>query len=159
MGVKMPGIMSYNGGAVIAMKGKNCFAIASDLRFGVQAQTVGFNFEKIFPMSDQLYIGLSGLATDIQTVQERLNFQIKLYELRENRKIGPKQFLSVVSNLLYDMCEVLWKPNMSPDELFECCAQALLNSVDRDASSGWGAVVHIVEQDKVTTKKLKARMD
>lgn len=27
--------MDYNGGALIAMKGKNCVAIASDKRFGV----------------------------------------------------------------------------------------------------------------------------
>jgi len=26
-------IMSYNGGAVVAMKGKNCVAIATDRRF------------------------------------------------------------------------------------------------------------------------------
>lgn len=204
------GIMSYNGGAVIAMKGKNCIAVASDLRFGIQGQTVGMDFDKVFPMNDHLYLGLTGLASDIQTVSERLQFHIKLYELRENRKIAPKTFLSVLSNLLYEkrfgpyfiepviagldqktrepfiascdligcpmepedfvvtgtcatqlygMCEALWKPEMGPDELFECCSQALLNAVDRDAGSGWGAVVHIIEFDKVTTRKLKARMD
>lgn len=204
------GIMSYNGGACVAMKGKNCIAIASDLRFGIQGQTVGMDFEKIFKMNDHLYLGLTGLATDIQTVSQRLDFHIKLYELRENRKISPKTFLSVLSNILYEkrfgpyfiepvvagldpktkepfiascdligcpmepedfvvtgtcgvqlygMCEALWKPNMEPDELFECCSQALLNAADRDATSGWGAVVHIIEFDKVTTRKLKGRMD
>ena len=29
-------IMEYNGGCVLAMKGKNCVSIASDLRFGVR---------------------------------------------------------------------------------------------------------------------------
>ena len=57
------------------------------------------------------------------------------------------------------MCETLWKPKMTPDELFECISQALMNAMDRDASSGWGAVVHIIEKDKVTTKNLKTRMD
>ena len=57
------------------------------------------------------------------------------------------------------MCETLWKPNMTPDELFECISQALMNAMDRDASSGWGAVVNIIEKDKITTKKLKTRMD
>ena len=57
------------------------------------------------------------------------------------------------------MCEALWQPDMTPDELFECIAQALTNAVDRDASSGWGAVVHIIEKDNITTKTLKTRMD
>ncbi len=61
-------IMSYNGGAVIAMKGKECVAIASDLRYGVQAQTVSFDFQKVFQMNDKLFLGLAGLATDVQTV-------------------------------------------------------------------------------------------
>jgi 20S proteasome subunit beta 3 len=60
--------MSYNGGAVVAMIGKDCVAIASDLRFGIQAQTVGMNFSKVFEMGPTLYVGLPGLATDTQTV-------------------------------------------------------------------------------------------
>ncbi len=60
--------MSYNGGAIVAMKGKNCVAIASDLRYGVQAQTITFDFQKVFEMNDKLYLGLAGLATDVQTV-------------------------------------------------------------------------------------------
>ena len=48
---------------------------------------------------------------------------------------------------------------MALDDLFECISQALLNAVDRDAISGWGAVVHVVTRDGVTTKTLKGRMD
>ena len=50
------------------MKGKECVAIASDLRFGVQNQTLACDFPKVFKMHDKLYLGLSGLATDIQTL-------------------------------------------------------------------------------------------
>lgn len=45
---------------------------------------------------------------------------------------------------LYGMCEVLYEPNLSPDDLFECVSQALMNAFDRDAGSGWGATVHIM---------------
>lgn len=45
---------------------------------------------------------------------------------------------------LYGMCESLWQPDMSPEELFETISQALVNAFDRDALSGWGAVVHIM---------------
>jgi len=50
------------------MKGKDCVSIAADRRFGVQAQTISTNFQKIFEMGPRLYIGFAGLATDVQTV-------------------------------------------------------------------------------------------
>lgn len=63
------------------------------------------------------------------------------------------------SENLYGMCESLYKKDMNPDELFEVVSQCLLSSVDRDALSGWGAVVHIITPEGITTKDLKARMD
>merc|ERR1712086_969652 len=72
-------IMEYNGAAVVAMVGKDCVAIASDRRFGVQAQTVTCDFQKIFKMEDHVYIGLAGLATDVQTLAQRLRFRLNLY--------------------------------------------------------------------------------
>ncbi|CAG06144.1 unnamed protein product, partial [Tetraodon nigroviridis] len=228
-------IMSYNGGAVMAMRGKNCVAIAADRRFGIQAQMVTTDFQKIFPMGERLYIGLAGLATDVQTVSQRLKFRLNLYELKEGRQIKPKTFMSMVSNLLYErrfgpyyiepviagldpktfepficsldligcpmetedfvvsgtcseqmygMCESLWEPDMvswtflrrsdttmmangfrpaasrqEAEDLFETISQAMLNAVDRDAVSGMGVVVHVIEKDKITTRTLKARMD
>jgi 20S proteasome subunit beta 3 len=50
------------------MVGKQCVAIASDTRLGVQYQTVATNFQKIFKIQDNILLGLSGLATDIQTL-------------------------------------------------------------------------------------------
>jgi 20S proteasome subunit beta 3 len=46
-----------------------------------------------------------------------------------------------------------------PEQLFETISQALLNAVDRDALSGWGAHVYIIEKDKVTKRLLKGRQD
>ncbi|ELU08769.1 hypothetical protein CAPTEDRAFT_228896 [Capitella teleta] len=203
-------ILSYNGSAIVAMAGKDCVAIAADRRFGIQGQTVALDFQKIYEYGPNLYMGLPGLATDVQTVAQRLKFRVNMYELRENRKMKPQTMLSVVSNLLYErrfgpyfvepviagldpktskpfiasldligcpmitedfvingtcaeqlygMCEALWEPDMSPDVLFEKVSQAMMSSCDRDAISGWGVVVHIIEKDKVTTRTLKARMD
>lgn len=61
-------IFEYNGSAVVAMVGKNCFAIASDRRLGVQLQTIATDFKRISKIHDHLFIGLSGLATDVQTL-------------------------------------------------------------------------------------------
>ncbi|GBG60562.1 hypothetical protein CBR_g8584 [Chara braunii] len=95
-------ILSYNGGAIVAMVGKNCFAIASDRRFGVQLQTIATDFQRIFKIHDRLYIGLSGLGTDVQTLYQRLQFRHKLYRLREERDMKPKTFASLVSGILYE---------------------------------------------------------
>ena len=84
------------------MKGKGCVAIASDRRFGLQTSTLAMDFQRIFEMGPQLYIGHPGLATDTLTVHERLRFRLNLYELRESRKIKPQTFSAMVSNLLYE---------------------------------------------------------
>ena len=61
-------IMQYNGGSVIAMVGKDCVAIASDLRLGVQSLSISSNFEKVrtllycFIMSLTQYGVLSALC-------------------------------------------------------------------------------------------------
>lgn len=39
--------MEYNGGSVIAMVGKDCVAIASDLRLGNQALGISSNFQRV----------------------------------------------------------------------------------------------------------------
>ncbi|CAM6041741.1 unnamed protein product [Sphagnum compactum] len=95
-------ITSYNGSALIAMVGKNCFAIASDRRLGVQFQTIATDFQRIFEIHETLYVGLSGLATDVQTMYQRLKFRHKLYNLREERNMRPETFASLVSAMLYE---------------------------------------------------------
>ncbi|KAG9081691.1 proteasome core particle subunit beta 3 [Ceratobasidium sp. 370] len=179
------------------MAGKNCVAIASDLRLGNQALTVACNFEKIFPVTDRL--------------RERIRFRVNMYTMKEEREIEPKTFAHLVSSTLYErrfgpyfiepviagltsgpdpkpfiaatdligcltlpndfvvsgtasaklfgVAESLWEPDLEPEDLFETISQTLLNAVDRDAYSGWGAIVHIVTPDKVITRTLKGRMD
>mmetsp|Transcript_47752 Transcript_47752/g.79220 ORF Transcript_47752/g.79220 Transcript_47752/m.79220 type:complete len:205 (-) Transcript_47752:260-874(-) len=94
-------IMEYNGGAVVAMKGKDCVAIACDRRFGTQQTTVAMDNTRIFKIHNKLYIGLGGLMTDVQTVGQILQFRHNLYRLREKRNMSPAAFTKVVSNLLY----------------------------------------------------------
>lgn len=180
---------------MVAMKGDQCVSIAADKRYGIQAQTVATNFEKVFEMGPHLYVGLPGLATDTQTIQQKLSFRKSLYELKENRAMAPRTFAAMLSNMLYEnrfgpffvepivaglepvthkpficnmdligcpdetddfvvggtataqlygMCESLWEPGLKPDDLFETTSQALINAFDRDAISGWGAVVYIM---------------
>lgn len=94
-------ILDYNGGCVVAMAGKECVAIASDRRLGVQLTTVAMDATRIFPMHDKLYLGLTGLMTDVMTLDQIFRFRLEMYEMRENRKIKPRTFASLVSSTLY----------------------------------------------------------
>lgn len=95
--------MEYNGGALVAMAGKDCVAIAADTRYGVrQLQTVNCQRKKTFKMTDQCFVGLSGLATDVQSLSQHLDFHIKLYELKEERQMEPKVVGNLLSHMLYE---------------------------------------------------------
>ncbi|KAI5959909.1 PUP3 [Candida pseudojiufengensis] len=201
---------SINGGAAVAMIGKDCIAIASDTRLGSQSLGVSNSFEKIFEINNNTFISLTGLATDVITLRENLTFKTNLYKLREEHEIEPSTLANLISSTLYEkrfgpwfvtpivaglnskngqpficgfdsigcidfakdfivsgtatdqlygMCESLYEPNLGPEELFETISQALLNAVDRDALSGWGAIVYIVTKDKIIKRSLKTRQD
>lgn len=47
--------MELNGGSVVAMVGKECVAIASDLRLGNQALGISSNFQKVRRQYVSLY--------------------------------------------------------------------------------------------------------
>ncbi|KAK9834701.1 hypothetical protein WJX74_008002 [Apatococcus lobatus] len=203
-------IFEYNGAAVVAMAGKNCVAIGSDLRLGVQFQTLACDYKKVYPIHDHLYLGLAGLGTDTQTLFQKFKFHHNIYRLKEERDIKPSTFAQFVSSTLYSkrfgpwfvspviaglepgtwtpylcgmdslgaietapdfmvagtapdslygMCESMHKPDLEPEELFEVLSQCLLAGTDRDAISGWGAIVHVITKDQVITRTLKGRMD
>ncbi|RHY13350.1 hypothetical protein DYB28_001374, partial [Aphanomyces astaci] len=95
-------ILAYNGAAVIAMAGKNCVAIASDTRLGVQGQTIATDFQKVFRLNDKTFLGLAGLATDVQSVSQLLRFKLNMYKMREEREIKAKTLSALISNLMYE---------------------------------------------------------
>lgn len=84
------------------MTGKDCVAIACDLRLGLQSLTVSNNFPKIFNYGPSLYLGLTGLATDIASVSELMRYKVNMYRLREERGISPKTMANLVSSSLYE---------------------------------------------------------
>ena len=121
-------IFEYNGSAIVAMAGlvhhlihdlippdrfspmldslhhagKECVAIGSDLRFGVQLQTITTDRPKVHKIHDKLWLGLSGLSSDTETLYEKLVFRHNLYKLREERNMKPVTFGHMVSSALYE---------------------------------------------------------
>ena len=83
------------------MVGKDCVAIACDLRLGLQSLTVSNNFPKIFSYGD-VYLGLTGLATDVSTVSDLFRYKVNMYRLREERNISPQTMANLVSSSLYE---------------------------------------------------------
>ncbi|KAL4450825.1 hypothetical protein ABPG74_011667 [Tetrahymena malaccensis] len=98
---------SYNGGSMLAMKGEQCVAIATDRRLGAQFQTVATNFQKVFRIQDNILLGLTGLATDVQTFHRLIQYKVNLYRLRENKDIKVNTFVNLISATLY---EKRWGP-------------------------------------------------
>lgn len=84
------------------MVGKDCVAIACDLRLGMQALTVSNNFPKIFSYGPSTYLGLTGLATDVSTVSDLFRYKVNMYRLREERNISPQTLANLVSSSLYE---------------------------------------------------------
>lgn len=200
---------TINGGSAVAMVGKDCVAIASDMRLGSQSLGVSNNFEKVFHYG-HCFLALTGLASDVLTVNETFRMKTNMYKMKEQREIEPTSFSNLISTTLYEkrfgpwfvgplvagldsksgkpficgfdyigcidfakdfvvagtasdqlfgMCESLWEPDLEPEDLFETISQALLNAVDRDAISGWGAVVYVITKDKVVKRYLRTRQD
>ena len=85
----------------MAMVGKDCVAIACDLRLGLSSLTVSNNFPKIFSYGD-VYLGLTGLATDVSTVSDLFRYKVNMYRLREERQISPQTMANLVSSSLYE---------------------------------------------------------
>mgnify|MGYP002784632639 FL=1 len=183
---------------MVAMRGNGCVAIASDLRFGVQAMTISKECSKVHEVPRMRgMVGLVGLHTDTKTVIDALRYHMNMHGLKEelqehdpkdvarqlsslqySRRFGPWFVEPVVAGLrgpglsqpyicsmdtigcmneaedfvvagtasdqLYGMCEALYREGLGPDDLFEVISQALLSACDRDALSGWGAVVHVM---------------
>ena len=95
-------ILEYNGSGIVAMVGKDCVCIASDMRFGVQQQTVADNVHKVFQINDKCFVGLSGLISDMQTLRNKLRFLSKIYALQEDKEITPSKFGQRLTSLLYE---------------------------------------------------------
>ena len=61
---------------MVAMAGKNCVAIGTDTRLGQQLMTVDTSFQRVFKVNDMTLMGLSGLATDVQTFNAQMKFRM-----------------------------------------------------------------------------------
>lgn len=83
------------------MVGKDCVAIACDLRLGMSSLTVSNDFPKVFNYAPSCFLGLTGLATDVLSFSDLLRYKTNLYRLREERYIAPQTLANLISSSLY----------------------------------------------------------
>eukprot|EP01063_Lacrimia_lanifica_P024611 TRINITY_DN32483_c0_g1_i1.p2 TRINITY_DN32483_c0_g1~~TRINITY_DN32483_c0_g1_i1.p2 ORF type:complete len:221 (+),score=102.05 TRINITY_DN32483_c0_g1_i1:48-665(+) len=95
-------IFAYNGGAVVAMMGKDSIAIASDNRLGTQFNTIARNNIKVHQVGKKVFVGLPGLETDNQTLLAKIKFRMNMFRLREEREMPVKAVAAMLGNLLYE---------------------------------------------------------
>lgn len=93
--------MDNYGGCVVVMGGKNCVAIATDLRFGNEQFTNSRNTPRFFKINKNLYIAVTGLLGDISTVMHELEHRISIYSLKVGLSVKPFVLCNILSNLLY----------------------------------------------------------
>ncbi|CAM9488524.1 unnamed protein product [Choristocarpus tenellus] len=60
---------------------------------------------------------------------------------------------------LYGTCEAFYHPGMGPEELFRAVSRCFLSALERDCLSGYGAIVHLITAEGISTRELKSRMD
>jgi 20S proteasome subunit beta 3 len=93
--------MDSQGGFVLAMKGKDCVVIASDLGLFDGRYVSGNNTPKVFKIHDNLFIGLTGLLGDISSVKQILEYEVSKFLLNENRFPDHLEITNILSRLLY----------------------------------------------------------
>lgn len=76
-------------------------------------------------------------------------------------KSQPGSFIAegTANKNLIGVCEALYKEDMDEEDLFITGVQAFLNSIDRDALSGWGAECIILTPSRRIVRSVKGRCD
>lgn len=92
----------YNGGSILAMRGEGCVGMIADRRLGMKFTKIDTNFQRVFKMQDNILLGLTGLATDVQTFHALMEYKLNMFRLRENRDMTCKSFAWLVASTLYE---------------------------------------------------------
>lgn len=77
--------------------------------------TKACDFKKVFQVNDKILVGFSGLATDLQTLEQRLRMRCNMYKLREEREISVDAFGNLVASMQYEKrCALAHSPPPLP---------------------------------------------
>ncbi|KAF7694745.1 putative proteasome subunit beta type-3 [Cucumispora dikerogammari] len=103
----MSDITTHYGGSLLALKGKTSLLIISDTRLGNGALTINKSFSKIYPLSENIFMGLTGFTPDCQHLHRLIRKYYNLHKL-ESRALSVKEVSNLVSYTLYN--NYRWSP-------------------------------------------------
>lgn len=79
---------------------KNGVVLASDRRATMGYLIASKDVDKIFPLSDSIAMTIAGGVGDAQTLVRWMQAEIKLYELRQGKKISVESAATLLANIL-----------------------------------------------------------
>jgi proteasome beta subunit len=89
------------GATVVGIKCKDGVVVATDSLITWGAMVLTEKGVKAFKLTDTIVLASAGLTSDYQMLVNRLQAEIKIYEMRQKREITVKALSKMVSNLLY----------------------------------------------------------
>lgn len=102
----MSDITQYYGGSLLALKGKDSLLIISDTRLGNGAITINKSFSKIYPLDQNLFLGLCGFNPDAIHLHRLIRKFYNLHKL-ESKELNITEVANLVSYILY---QKRWNP-------------------------------------------------
>jgi len=94
--------MSFPTGAtVVGIKCTDGAVVATDTLITWGTQVLSEKGVKVFKLTDSIVLASAGLTSDYQMLVNRLQAQIKLYELNQKKSITVKALSKMIANQLY----------------------------------------------------------
>jgi proteasome beta subunit len=89
------------GATIVGIKCSDGAVVATDSLISWGTMVLSDRGVKAFKLTDTIVLASAGLTSDYQMLVNRLQAQIKLYELNQKKKIGVKVLSKMVANTLY----------------------------------------------------------
>ena len=89
------------GATIVGIKCSDGAVVATDSMVSWGTMVLSEKGVKAFKLTDTIVLASAGLTSDYQMLVNRLQAQIKLYELNQKKKIGVKVLSKMVANTLY----------------------------------------------------------
>lgn len=88
------------GTTTVGLVSKNGIVLASDKRATMGYLIASKDVDKIYPIANHIAMTIAGGVGDAQTLVRWMQAEIKLYELRQNRKISVEAAATLLANIL-----------------------------------------------------------
>ena len=90
------------GTTIVGVVGKDCIVLGADKRVTLAGRlVVDKRFNKILQVNENIVVAMAGTVSDAQLLTKYLRANLKLNELRRNKKNDIKESVNFLSNTLY----------------------------------------------------------